>query len=87
MYADGTEKKMIYDTINNTPEYTSDGVEHYDSLIFYEVEDCSLETYEKLDTPIRDEWKRLLTRENIPKRIFCFDIKKNIHEVTPELFQ
>ncbi len=87
VYADGTEKKMIYDTINNTPEYTSDGVEHYDSLFFYEVEDFSLETYEKLDTPIRNEWKRLLTRENIPKRIFYFDIKKNIHEVTPELFQ
>lgn len=84
-YADGGKKKMIFDTINNMPGYTPDGVEHYDSLIFYEVEDFSMETYEKLDTPIRSEWKRLLTRENMPKRIFCIDVKKKIHEVSSEL--
>lgn len=87
VYEDGTEKKMIYDTINNTPEYTEDGVEHYEYLMFYEVEDFSLETYEKLDTPIKEEWKHLLTRENLPKRIYCVDIKKNIHEVSSDLLQ
>ena len=87
MYADGTEKKMIYDSINNTPEFAEDGVEHYDSMIFYEVEKFSLEIHEKVDTPIRYERRRLLTRETLPKRIFCFDMKKNIHEVTPELLQ
>lgn len=87
MYADGTEKKMIYDSINNTPEFAEDGVEHYDSMIFYEVEKFLVEIHEKVDTPIRDERRRLLTRETLPKRIFCFDMKKNIHEVTPELLQ
>lgn len=87
VYSDDSEKKIVYDTINNTPEYTKDGVEHYESLIFYEVEDFLLGTYEKLDTPIREEWKRLLTRDNLPKRIFCLDVKKMIHEVTPELLQ
>ena len=87
VYEDGSQKKMIYDTIDNIPEYTEDGVEHYESLIFYEVEDFSIETYEKLDTAIGEEWKRLLTRGNLPKRIFCYDVKKNIHEVTPELLQ
>ena len=59
---------MVYDGINNVAEYTEDGVEHYESLIFYEVDDFSLETYEKLDTPIREDWKRLLTRDNLPCR-------------------
>lgn len=81
-YEDGSEKKMIFDFINNTPEYLESGVEHYESLIFYEVEDFSMETYEKLNTDIKDEWKVLLTRETLPKRIYCYDRKKNIHEVS-----
>ncbi len=87
LYNDGTEKKMIYDTINNTLEYTEDGIEHYEFLLFYEVEEFSLETYEKLDTPIREKWRYLLTRDNLPKRIYCYDIKNNIHEVNPDLLQ
>lgn len=80
-YADGSKKKMIYDYLNNTMEYTEDGIEHYEALIFYEVEDFSMKTYEMLETPIRDEWKRLLTRDNLPNRIYCYDRKKNIHEI------
>ena len=87
VYEDGSEKKMIYDFINNTPEYTENGIEHYESLIFYEVEDFSMETYEELDTPIREGWKFLLTKDNLPKRIYCYDINKKIHEVNPELLR
>ena len=85
-YNDGTEKKMVYDGINNVAEYTEDGVEHYESLIFYEVDDFSLETYEKLDTPIRKDWKRLLTRDTLPCRIHCYGKNSN-HEVSPELLK
>ena len=77
---------MVYDGINNVAEYTEDGVEHYESLIFYEVDDFSLETYEKLDTPIREDWKRLLTRDNLPCRIHCYGKNSN-HEVSPELLK
>lgn len=87
VYENGIEKKMLYDTINNTIQITDDGLEHYESLIFYEVENFSTETYEKLNTPIKEEWKRLLTRDNLPKRIYCYDTNKNIHEVSPDLLK
>ena len=86
-YADGSKKLMIYDFINNTLEYTEDGIEHYESLIFFDVEDFSMETYEKLETSIRDEWKYLLTRDNLPNRIYCYDRKKRIHEVSGDLLK
>ncbi len=47
----------------------SDGIEHYQSLTFYEVEDFSLETYEKLDEGINEEQIVYLKRDNLPKRI------------------
>ncbi len=81
-YENGIEKKMIYDTINNTPEYDEQGIEHYDQLIFYEVPDFSIETYQMLDTEKRKEWKVYLKKEDLPKRIYCYDNKKNLHEVS-----
>jgi len=68
-YADGTKKNLIFDTINNTIDYTDEGVEHYHSLIFYEVEKFCLEAYEKLDEGIREDQIVYLTRNTLPFRI------------------
>lgn len=69
-YADGKKLNLIYDFINNTIEYSSDGVEHYESLLFYDVGEFSDNTYEKLDQGIEEEQKVYLTRENIPASIY-----------------
>ena len=37
-YADGSMKKLIYAYFDNTAEYTDEGVEHYESLLVFEVE-------------------------------------------------
>ena len=65
---DGIEHNMIYDDYNNTKEYTEDGFEHYDKLIFWKVKDFSLASLEKLN----DEKNRkevILTRTSIPRKI------------------
>lgn len=80
-YADGKKCNMVYDFINNTIEYTDDGVEHYESLLFYEVDDFSMETYEKLDAGIREEQKVFLSRANLPIKIFCVHRDKHLEEI------
>ena len=65
-----TQSNLIYDSINNTIEYTDDGVEHYDSLLFYKVNEFSLEAYEQLDEGVKEEQKVNLNRANIPKKIY-----------------
>ena len=69
-YEDGGSQKLIYDSINNTIEYTDDGMEHYDSLLFYKVNEFSLEAYEQLDEGVKEEQKVYLNRANIPKKIY-----------------
>lgn len=69
-YAEGRKRNLIYDFLNNTIEYTVDGVEHYQNLVFHEVEEFSLEAYEKLDEGIRDDQIVYLRRDNLPTRIF-----------------
>lgn len=68
-YSDGRRQNLIFDFVNNTVKYTDDGIEHYQSLLFYEVDEFSLETYEKLDEGIKEKQKVYLTRENLPSRI------------------
>lgn len=68
-YTDGRKRNLIYDFLNNTIEYTDDGVEHYQNLVFYEVEGFCLEAYEKLDEGIRDDQIVYLRRDNLPTRI------------------
>lgn len=68
-YSDGRKRNLIYDFLNNTIEYTDDGVEHYQNLVFYEVEEFCLEAYEKLDEGIRDDQIVYLRRDNLPTRI------------------
>lgn len=69
-YTDERKRNLIYDFLNNTIEYTDDGVEHYQSLVFYEVEEFCLEAYEKLNEGIRDDQIVYLRRDNLPTRIF-----------------
>lgn len=68
-YTDGRKRNLIYDFLNNTIEYTYDGVEHYNNLVFYEVDKFCLEAYEKLDEGIRDDQIVYLRRDNLPTRI------------------
>ena len=68
-YADGRKRNLIYDFMNNTIEYTDDGIEHYQNLIFYEVEKFCLEAYEKLDEGIRNEQIVYLRRDSLPIRV------------------
>ena len=70
-YADGKRKKLIYDFFKNTIEYAEDGTEHYESLLFYEVEDFEW-ALEQLDEGIREEQKVYLTRDNLPMKIYGF---------------
>lgn len=81
-YDDGRRINLIYDFINNTIECTDDGVEHYVSLLFYEVDQFSLEAYEKLDAGIREEQKVYLTRESLPHRIFGMHRNHKLEEIT-----
>lgn len=81
-YAEGRRINLIYDFLNNTAEYTDEGIEHYKSLLFYEVEEFSMEAYEELDAGIKDTQKVYLTRECIPYRIYGVHRNRNLEEIT-----
>ena len=80
-YTDGKRSNLVYDFINNTIEYTNEGIEHYERLIFYEVDDFSLETYKKLETGIREDQKVYLTRDSLPIRIYGVHKDKRLEEI------
>ncbi len=80
-YDNGRRINLIYDFINNTIEYTDGGIEHYKSLLFCEVEDFSLEAYEKLDEGIGEEQKVFLTRENLPYKIYAVHRNHELEEI------
>ena len=69
-YSDGRRVKVMNDVINNTVEYTDDGVEHYSQLVFFEVNDFTLEECERIDADIENAKRVYLTRDNLPCRIF-----------------
>lgn len=77
----GKEKKMIYDSLNNTMEFSDDGIEHYDSIIFFEVDSFGIETYEKIDSGIDVDAKYVLTRENIPQKIYGVHRDNTLEEI------
>jgi len=84
-YSDGRKVCVVFDTYNNTKEYTDSGIEHYESLEFYCVPDFSLESYEKLDDGVFDSSKTTLTRESVPHKIYAIDRNKQktlIYEAT-----
>lgn len=68
-YEDGRRQKMIFDFFNNTVVYTDNGIEHYESLLFYKVDNFE-GALEQLEEGIREEQIFHLTRENLPRKIF-----------------
>lgn len=80
-YDDGRKLNLIYDFINNTIEYTDDGIEHYVSLLFYSVDEFSLEAYEKFDAGIMKEQKVYLTRDTLPSKIYGVHRDHNLEEI------
>lgn len=84
-YEDGKKQKLIYDFINNTTEYTNEGLEHYEELLFYKVEDFE-SALEKLDETIREEQIFYLTRDNLPRKIFGVHRKIRGFEIEEILF-
>lgn len=80
-YTDGKKLNLIYDFKNNTAEYTEEGIEHYEKLLFYSVDEFSLKAYEQLDKEIREEQKVYLTRENLPSRIFGVHRNRELEEI------
>ena len=80
-YADGSKRNLIYDSINNTIEYTNDGIEHYQNLAFYEVEEFCLEAYEKLNEGVRDDQIVYLRRDNLPIRILGVYLDRHTEEI------
>lgn len=80
-YTDGKKLNLIYDFKNNTAEYTEEGIEHYEKLLFYSVDEFSLKAYEQLDKEIREDQKVYLTRENLPSRIFGVHRNRELEEI------
>ena len=80
-YADGRRINLIYDFKNNTIEYTDDGIEHYLSLLFYAVDQFSMEVYEKLDEGISEEQRIYLTRDNLPQKIYGVHRNHELEEI------
>ena len=64
--------KVIYDTLNNVMEFSTEGREHYQSLLFYEVDDFSVLSYEKLEMGISEGQMVYLTRDSLPKKIYGY---------------
>ena len=81
-YDDGRRLNLVFDRLNNTVEYTEDGIEHYEKLLFLKVEDFSMAAYEKLDAGISEEQKVYLTRDSLPARIFGVHRDKRLQEIT-----
>ena len=80
-YTNGAERKMIFDRYNNTLEFNENGIEHYDNLIFYDVDDFSYETYQKLDAGELQNRQYILTENNLPSKIFGLRRDKTMVEI------
>lgn len=79
-YDDGSRKKFIYDFLNNTAEYTDEGVEHYERLLFLEVEAFE-GALEQITEGVREEQKVYLTRDNLPCKIYRVHRKNKNYEL------
>lgn len=68
-YEDGRKQKLIYDIHKNTMEFNNDGIEHYDVLLFYKVDEFE-DSLKQIDKGELENKKLYLTRDNLPKKIF-----------------
>ena len=71
-YPDGKIKNLVYDCYKNPISLSEEGIEHYESLLFYDIGEFTEDTYSKLDKCIleKTEQKVYLTRKNIPSNIY-----------------
>lgn len=81
-YADGRRLNLVYDRKSNTAEYTENGIEHYESLLFFVVDDFSIESYEQLGRGIKEEQKVYLTRKSLPNKIFGVNRNHQLEEIS-----
>lgn len=78
-YDDGIKQNLVYDIHNNTIEFNDDGVEHYDGLLFYKVDEFQ-NSLKKIDKGELEDNKLYLTRDNLPKKIFGIHRKHRNYE-------
>ncbi|MBQ9408542.1 MAG: kinase [Clostridia bacterium] len=79
-YVDGRRLKLVYDFQNNTIEFAKDGIEHYENLLFYKVEDFET-AFEQLDEGIHEEQKVYLTRDNLPTKVYGIHRNNELEEI------
>ena len=76
-----TSINVVFDKLKNSMSFSKDGKEHYDGLWFIAVQDFSMETYELLDKGIEESQRVLLTRENLPPKIWGIDRRGEAHQL------
>lgn len=84
-YDDGIKQNLVYDIHNNTIEFNDDGVEHYDGLLFYKVDEFQ-DSLKKIDKGELEDKKLYLTRDNLPKKIFGIHRKHRNYEFEEIVF-
>ena len=84
-YDDGIKQNLVYDIHNNTIEFNDDGVEHYDGLLFYKVDEFE-DSLKKIDKGELEDKKLYLTRDNLPKKIFGIHRKHRNYEFEEIVF-
>ena len=84
-YDDGIKHNLVYDIHNNTIEFNDDGVEHYDGLLFYKVDEFQ-DSLKKIDKGELEDKKLYLTRDNLPKKIFGIHRKHRNYEFEEIVF-
>ena len=84
-YDDGIKQNLVYDIHNNTIEFNDDGVEHYDGLLFYKVDEFQ-DSLKKIDKGELEDKKLYLTRDNLPKKIFGIHRKHRNYEFEEIIF-
>lgn len=84
-YDDGIKQKLVYDIRNNTIEFNDNGVEHYDGLLFYKVDEFE-DSLKKIDKGELVDKKLYLTRDNLPKKIFGIHRKHRNYEFEEIVF-
>jgi hypothetical protein len=72
-YRDGTRQTLYYDPRDNTLEYSSEGIEHYESLRFFKAGDG----IDDIEKAAQAGELLYLTRDNVPNKIFGFRRKKD----------
>ena len=82
-YPNGKKINLVYDYFRNPISYSDEGIEHYESLLFYDIGEFSKDTHSKLDKCIleKTEQKVYLTRENVPSNIYNVGVNHKLVKI------